>query len=255
MKIQILSDTHFDVDEVRDELKLVAGVDVVVVAGDVGEGARESFEWLRQRFGSSVPIVTVAGNHTFYRRCIKEEIEIANEIATDLGIHFLEDRSVQIEGITFSGCTLWTDYCLMGGPFRPVAMREAGAKMMDHKCITWQKEPWQRFRPLEAAALNYSSLDFIRKATSKLERSRHVVVTHHAPSIKSVASIFRDAILSAAYASDLEQFIVATGPALWIHGHTHNSSDYKISDTRVICNPHGYGNENSNFNPKMTVEL
>ena len=28
--------------------------------------------------------------------------------------------------------------------------------------------------------------------------------------------------------------------ALWIHGHMHDSFDYEINGTRVVCNPRGY---------------
>jgi hypothetical protein len=27
---------------------------------------------------------------------------------------------------------------------------------------------------------------------------------------------------------------------LWTHGHMHNTSDYLMGDTRVVCNPRGY---------------
>jgi len=27
---------------------------------------------------------------------------------------------------------------------------------------------------------------------------------------------------------------------LWIHGHTHESFDYMVGDTRIVCNPRGY---------------
>ena len=47
--------------------------------------------------------------------------------------------------------------------------------------------------------------------------------------------------LNPAYASDLEDFIKGHSQIkLWTHGHIHSSSDYKIDECRVLCNPYGY---------------
>jgi hypothetical protein len=54
---------------------------------------------------------------------------------------------------------------------------------------------------------------------------------------------------------------------LWIHGHTHDSTDYVIqtgqTTTRVVCNPRGYPLsaagvlvfENPGFKPGLIVEI
>ena len=49
--------------------------------------------------------------------------------------------------------------------------------------------------------------------------------------------------------------IDAYQPQLWVHGHVHNSCDYKVGDaTRIVCNPHGYGDENPRFDGSLVVE-
>jgi hypothetical protein len=46
---------------------------------------------------------------------------------------------------------------------------------------------------------------------------------------------------------------------LWIHGHTHDSFDYRLNGTRVLCNPRGYArdgvNENPMFDPQLVIEV
>ena len=42
---------------------------------------------------------------------------------------------------------------------------------------------------------------------------------------------------------------------LWIHGHTHDSFDYEVAGTRVICNPKGYHIENRAFQSDLTVTV
>ena len=84
-----------------------------------------------------------------------------------------------------------------------------------------------------------------------------VVITHHAPSKQSIEARQRESVLSAAYASNLDEFIETYQPDLWVHGHMHNSSDYKHGKTRVMCNPRGYEGyrPNSLFNPSLVVEV
>ena len=84
-----------------------------------------------------------------------------------------------------------------------------------------------------------------------------VVVTHHAPSMRSIAPRFSESIYSAAFASDLEEMIVDRGPNLWVHGHVHHKLDYCVGNTRVICNPRGYyGDPNfADFDIGMVIEV
>ena len=90
----------------------------------------------------------------------------------------------------------------------------------------------------------------------KKEKKKTVVVTHHAPSIRSVAEQYKNEHLSAAFASEMEKFIEKTKPDLWVHGHVHTSSDYHIGSTRVICNPRGYADEpNDNFDDDLVIEI
>jgi len=85
-----------------------------------------------------------------------------------------------------------------------------------------------------------------------------VVVTHHAPSFKSVVPRFADSLLSACFASNLDQLMGFS--ELWIHGHMHDSLDYMANGTRVICNPRGYcryegSQENAEFNSNIMIEV
>jgi Icc-related predicted phosphoesterase len=82
-----------------------------------------------------------------------------------------------------------------------------------------------------------------------------VVVTHHLPHARSVPSKFKGDLLNAAYASDLSKIIEEQQPALWVHGHTHDSCHYQVGVTRVVCNPRGYEDENAMFDPGLVVTV
>jgi hypothetical protein len=83
------------------------------------------------------------------------------------------------------------------------------------------------------------------------------VVTHHAPSRRSIVPRFVGSWLNPCYASDAEHLLGRS--ALWIHGHMHDSFDYAVRGTRVVCNPRGYARngipENAAFDPELCLEV
>ena len=108
-------------------------------------------------------------------------------------------------------------------------------------------------------------------STSRATTNTTVVVTHHAPSRRSIAPQFAGDSLNAAFASDLtglmglprvppvvtDEIPAPVTPALWVHGHMHNSSDYLERGTRIVCNPRGYFpyEPNPDFDPKLIIEV
>jgi Icc-related predicted phosphoesterase len=254
MKIQIFSDLHADVRAPR-EIIVAPEVGAVVVAGDTCQGAESAFMHLRLLVPMQIPIVMVMGNHEYYRRNYQEELARAREAAPLYGVHLLEKDAVVIGGVRFVGATLWTDYALFGEANLGHAMVAASQGLNDHRRISWTKQPWQRFRPQEALLLHRTSRKAIEKALAEPFDGPTVVVTHHAPHVGSLHPRYANETLSAAYVSDLSAVIEAAQPELWVHGHVHASFDYMVGDTRIVCNPHGYGEENPNFNASLVVEM
>ena len=61
------------------------------------------------------------------------------------------------------------------------------------------------------------------------------------------------------FCNDMDVDVACLEPVLWVHGHTHDSLDYMIEKTRVICNPYGYYGTDTgmvkDFNPSFIVEI
>ena len=97
----------------------------------------------------------------------------------------------------------------------------------------------------------------LKKLINETFQGKTVVVTHHCPSWNSVTPKYQSNLLSACFASRLEDLLGKS--ELWIHGHTHESFDYDINGTRVVCNPRGYvlrgAIENSSFDPRKIVSV
>lgn len=254
MRIQIFSDLHADVRPIK-HIAIAENVDAVVVAGDTAEGALRAFERLRLIVPVAIPIIMVLGNHEYYRRFLPPELEEARGLAPSFNVHLLEDSAVVLGGVRFVGATLWTDYRLFGDSRQVPVMQTCAATMNDHRLIGWSKKPWRRFRPQEAEFLHQRSRSFIEEALAAPFAGPTVVVTHHASHRNSVAPVYRDDWVTAAFVSDLSKLIEAHQPNLWIHGHVHNSFNYQVGQTRVICNPHGYGDENPAFDCTLVVDV
>ena len=254
MKVQIFSDLHVDVAPIKP-IKILDEVDAVIVAGDTCEGAVQAFEHLRRFVPLPIPVLMVLGNHEYYRRFIPEELALARDIASNSNVHLLDNDAVVLGGIRFIGATLWTDYRVFDEARQVLAMSACAGGLNDHRLIGFQKRPWLRFRPQQALQLHQHSRFYLEEVLGTAFAGPTVVITHHAPHRGSIHPRFANDVLTAAFVSDLAPVIEAYQPALWVHGHVHHSFDYMVGATRVLCNSHGYGGENPEFNPALVLEL
>jgi predicted phosphodiesterase len=247
MKLHVVSDLHlgfrdFDLPE--------TDADVLVLAGDVDVGLRgieRAKAWARGR-----PVLYVAGNHEFYGESVPRHVQKMRDAAAGSDVRFLEEEAVVLGGVRFLGCTLWTGFDLFGT--RNVAAAEAQAGMNDYRQIRVDPE-YRRLRPTDTMAWHARSLRWLVERLEERFDGPTVVITHAAPSLDSVAPIYRRETLTAAFASDLRALLDGRA-ALWIHGHTHFCCDYTVGGTRVIANQRGYPHEDTGgFDPAFTVEV
>lgn len=236
MKLWLLSDLHLDVNA-RHPFALPEPCpdhDVVVIAGDIMAGMADAVRWIVRQGLNERPVVYVGGNHEFYGHDrLGGLLDGLAEADRHPNIHILERRSLAIGDVLFAGCTLWTDYELFGNPDREQA--HSAHAMNDHTHIRHGEGFWM---PRDAAAEHQDARAFIHGQLDHRGNRKAVIVTHHAPSLKSAAPRWQRDLLTAAFASDCE--LLAERATLWVHGHMHAPADYCIGDCRVICNPRGY---------------
>jgi Icc-related predicted phosphoesterase len=252
MRIWLFSDLHLEVADLRQPLA-IPDADVCVVAGDLCRAPANGIHWLVENIAHAMPCVYVAGNHEFYGGGIKEGLDDGRAaMARFENIHFLENNAVVIHGVRFLGATLWTDYRIEG--HYELAMLHARERMNDYRRIVTQRNPWRRILPQIAHRMHMDSRRFIETVLKDDPTIPTVIVTHHMPHPQSIPGRFKGDLLNAAYASDLTDIIETGRPALWLHGHTHDSCDYRVGNTRIICNPRGYDDENKGFQPGLVIE-
>ncbi|HNQ56870.1 MAG TPA: metallophosphoesterase [Candidatus Desulfobacillus denitrificans] len=254
MKLHILSDLHLSV-QCMDRPRTDA--DVVVLAGDIHRPAT-AIEWA---LGFGQPVIYVPGNHEFYGASLPAAVRELRQLSEGTHVHVLDNRALELRGVRFLGSTLWTDFRIVGdGERQAHAMAEALKFNRDFSRIRVDEPPGDRvFAPQDCAALFADSARWLDEALSRPHAGPTVVVTHHAPSPQSIPLRFAGSPLNANFVSDAEWLLQGRRARLWIHGHLHDSFDYEVDGTRVVCNPRGYAKggvaENPRFDPYLTVDI
>ena len=249
MKIRVLSDLHL---EFAAWTPPAADADVVVLAGDIHIGSR-GLEWARQQF-PSLPIIYVSGNHEFYGGQLQQVSAAVRAAAQRLDIHVLDTGELVLDGTRFLGATLWTDFALYGtGPRLLRSMNDARLAISDFRMI--RRSPTEFLRPEDAREMHLEQAKWLEGKLAEEFDGPSVVVTHFLPLRQSIHPKYEGDEFNPAFASDLAH-LVAPPVNLWIHGHTHESFDYVVNGTRVVCNPRGYlpMEPNPAFDPLFVVD-
>lgn len=227
MKIAFASDLHL---EFGSNPKLLADADVLVLAGDIFVAGKESTHkpfvgLLSECKAHYKEVLYLAGNHEHYHGDFLKTESVICELLPD-GVKLLSNTFFDIDGVRFLGATLWTD-CKNKDEAVMAGMRFG---MNDYHIV-------KNITPELTADEHFKTVEFLKANT--LPGS--VICSHHAPAYESVAYKYRaENLLNHAYYTDLSGLMKSNRPALWIHGHTHETFDYMVDETRVVCNPHGY---------------
>jgi hypothetical protein len=133
-------------------------------------------------------------------------------------------------------------------------MADAKEEMNDFRMIEWADG--DRFTPELVREMHVTRTQWLAERLALPHSGPTVVITHHLPHRLSIHPKYEGTRLNPCFASDLDHLVRAP-VTLWIHGHTHESFDYVVNGTRVVCNPRGYlpGEPNPAFDPIGLVEL
>jgi len=274
----VLSDLHseFGTFEVPRDVEF----DVAVLAGDIYQPGEMAIQWaLRSDALASKQVIIVPGNHEYYRVSRKSRMDrtlaAMRDAAAGTHVHILDGDELVLDGVRFLGATLWTDFELaIETPHGPqsnveLAVRLVEASLSDFRQIripdpnalpgTWKERDGKVFRAQDARRIHHHQRRWLKQRLETPFDGTTVVLTHHAPHRGSLAPWYASDWISAGFVSELpDEFFDI--PALWIHGHSHTSFDYRVGDCRVLCNPRGYMKmsgvfENAEFDPRLVVTV
>ena len=251
MKFSLYSDLHLEfstlvLPSAPENILLLSGDILLATVIDTVRTDKHSRK-LRERFDAFFAeecskykqAFYIAGNHEHYSGNYQQTADLLRKATEGTNVKYLENESVDLgDGIWLYGATLWTNF----NNNDPVAMQYARQNMNDYRVTGWlgdTPDP-RHMRPQDTYDIHVESLKSLEVFLN--DHDKVVVMTHHAPSFRSKHPRYLpDDPLNHAYYSALDLFVM-DHPQIkaWTHGHTHDSHDYMIGETRVLCNPRGY---------------
>lgn len=248
MHMQIISDIHL---EYRNGYYpfIPKKADNIALLGDIGKPFSKVYQRLivdlSKRFKN---VIVVAGNHEFFspkrRKLTVGEIRAQMEDIASLykNVHYLENKSIILDGVRFLGCTLWTSI--------PCDMwKHVRKKMNDYRmCYIQKYDDTNIGVPLSPEHTTFWHDQSVSWLKEQLDIPGYVdtptvILTHHCPyKIGTGNPEFEGTPTQCCYATDLSSLF--RKPLLtWAYGHTHYRSDQVVNGVRLISNPLGYPNE------------
>jgi predicted phosphohydrolase len=200
------------------------------------------------------------GNHEYYTHDIKTINDFWRSVDLD-NFYFLQNDVVCFDNVRIIGSTMWASAGTLSiHPIKGTTISENVDWFTRNKLKDGIQDfnSIKGFSVLHMANIFKDSMRFIFDEASKPFNGKTLVVTHHAPSSLSSLPEFTNDTTNHAFASPLDIMVEDHNIDYWIHGHMHNSSDYMIGNTRIICNPRGYKDmrmENLDFDKIKRIEV
>lgn len=239
-----------------------------IIAGDIWTDGRFALRqwqdgshdtWIARMSRRFKYVVVVLGNHDYWGRNVLYEAQKIKEAIKLQGltnVFLLEKDAIVLDQVKFIGGTLWTDF----NRHDPMVMHMAPQIMNDYKHMRYGRD-YRRCRPSDLYEIHMNTKSFIfQNAKRDYPEQKVVVVTHMAPSYRSVQDYYRQPhhqMMNYLYYTDLEKRIMADGQEIdyWFHGHMHHRDEYEIGNCRVVINARGYATENQFFDQTLQFQL
>ena len=259
MKVLIISDLHYDYNSHSLGIEFEYGfenklneVDLVLIAGDTtGDFEQTSlfFNRLKQKINSNTVIACVGGNHLGYNR-IKNGYENTKENAiftlkqnfNSEPIYFLENSVLEVGEYVVVGACLYTDFKLYNTQDFSKQISEYYINDFNYvQTMDYDLGIIRYVNSDDYIKWHKHSVDFIEQTCQKYKDKKIILLTHFLVTPKSISKKYIDNSLNPFYCTNLEWlFDKYENIELVVSGHSHESSDIKIGNTRIILEPYGY---------------
>lgn len=242
--IVLYSDTHIEFDEhAHWSPEIPSDADVIVLSGDIGAGDR-TIDFVK-KLAKQHPdkhIIFLAGNHEYYGQNLPAQLKrYKTAFRSDPHVHFLENSEVEIYGVRFLGCTLWTDFTALEPDIQAAKARYTASGINDFRLIMTDDG---LITPEAMAHINAESVRWLEKELATEFLGKTVVITHFPPCKNLRHGQIPVDDLTPYFLNDLEWLIEKYRPAAWLYGHNHWSDDREMHGCRVVSNQLGYPFEN-----------
>jgi predicted phosphodiesterase len=244
MKINIVSDIHtefLDDDDIHDIIDEIQDADVLILAGDIGKPLLSSYSYFLENVSVKFKkVFIITGNHEYYGNHVDDMNEKIKLICDKIeNVSFLNNTFEDYEGYRWVGTTLWTN-------IDP-----------DTSYFTNDTRFIKDLNVRNYNLLHDRSVNFLRGVLD-VTQLQCVVISHHIPSYNLIHPKYVHDKYNQWFASNQDKLIEEHTDKikLWVYGHTHIFTEKTMFNTKFICNPIGYEDENEypKYNYVYTLE-
>ena len=253
MKIRLLSDLHLEGNTFYYEYQ---GEDVVVLAGDIHTQNRHRF--ILDQIPQNVKVLFVAGNHEYYGGTFEYNNEFFYHLQADYNnLYVLQNEDVIIDDVAFYGGTMFTDLKLHGDTWKASQYAQKG--IADFQWINKVRgfgddTIIRRWNTDDHRVEHEAYCEGLSRFVDREKVFKRCVISHFVPHPLGSDPKFDSSPLQPYFICDMTRYMDTVD--LWLYGHTHTSKDFIHGNTRLVCNPRGYGKENAGgFNKNLIVEI
>lgn len=265
-QIQFLSDIHLNINYGFSCQPPKNGLSTgLIIAGDLTTAKDSDLfdKFLFEIYKSYTWILFILGNHDYWGSSLTKAKDSFDFMTNSYeNVYLMTDRKVfYLDDKVLFGDTFWTN---MGN--HDISAMTMWNKIMSDSVYIDSEISSGALTVEEMIIEFYSSKKRLEYVLSEHPDSNFLIVSHMAPSIKSVSRKYLPSIdqtqrqveiyrsMNFYYHSDLEDFIRENPRILyWLHGHSHTTSSYKIGNTEILCNPKGYHKENPVFKNREAI--
>lgn len=249
MKIQIISDLHFDFDENYNFFiqNFKSTGDILIIAGDTCHYNSKFRDAYTDFFLKNYPItIEVPGNHDNYdsKDSWYKNFNYNKQYNSN-NYYYLNNNVVEISNIRFICSTLWSHI------YHEISY--IPRTINDYHLIFGYNINKNNDRFYECKRFIENTLE------NTPDNMKVVIITHHLPLLQLVSEKFKFNRANEAFASDLSSIIAKYDKKInyWIHGHSHDFKELNFMYIKFIRNPLGYLclYENKNVNLGYTIEV
>lgn len=252
VKFDFISDLHLDSyleyggtpAAFMKRISIENPANTLLIAGDIGHNHDENIEFFKIAKQYYKEVVYVAGNHDLWiidrfkpHQKFKHSLAKLNEFknqATKVGVKFLQDEYVTIEGKKIYGNIGVFDYSygIKNLNIKKEILAKNFEKMPDYRYTKWEPDyDWEQH------------IDKIKTQMSNVDFDTDIILTHYCPDIKGLDDKYMKDYVTSYYYFDNETLIKRLTNAIWIYGHTHTKCEFEKHHTKFYVNPLGYCGE------------
>ena len=243
-------------------------IDVVLLAGDIGNKF-QAVKFIENLLEQGVIVVYVLGNHEFYN--INNQMKTIYEIKDGWkereqkydNLYVLDNESIIIDDVKIIGTTFWSKLTpenynqeeseYLNNHQSDLTHIYKKKNMSGYRIKSGVNIKIEDYQELHSECLKYTSEEINK------EFDGTVILLSHYPLLKESQSLKHDnSFESQFYSNDYEKLVIESKLDYIVHGHIHESFNYKKGNVNNICNPLGYqkyNEKNKDFNEDLIIKI